>query len=48
MERLNIKEESLAIAWIENISVLDTSASKYKKIRRLSNQPHYLVEDTSP
>ena len=90
MERLNIKEESLAIAWIkdaihlmqsntkekvestkrdliksvnstdnvyllpadlvslENISVLDTSDSRYKKIRRLSTQPHYLVEDTSP
>jgi len=90
MERLNIKEETLAIAWIkdaihlmqsntkekvestkrdliksvnstdnvyllpsdlvslENISVLDTSDSRYKKIRRLSTQPHYLVEDTSP
>tara|TARA_R110002049_G_C9095977_1_gene556637 strand:- start:156 stop:446 length:291 start_codon:yes stop_codon:yes gene_type:complete len=90
MERLNIKEETLAIAWIkdaihlmqsntkekvestkidliksvnstdnvyllpsdlvslENISVLDTSDSRYKKIRRLSAQPHYLVEDTSP
>ena len=33
---------------IENVSVLDTSDSKYKKIRRLNNQPFYLVEDTSP
>jgi|TARA_R100001463_G_scaffold119825_2_gene175791 hypothetical protein len=33
---------------IENVSVLDTSASKYKKIKRLTNQPHYVVEDTSP
>ena len=90
MERLDIKEETLAIAWIkdaihliqsntkekvestkrdliksvnsadnvymlpsdlvslENISIKDTSDSKYKKIRRLSNQPHYLAEDASP
>ena len=90
MERLDIKEETLAIAWIkdaihliqsntkekvestkrdliksvnstdnvymlpsdlvslENISIKDTSDSKYKKIRRLSNQPHYLAEDVSP
>ena len=90
MERLNIKEETLVIAWIkdaihliqsntkekvestkrdliksvnsadnvymlpsdlvslENISIKDTSDSKYKKIRRLSNQPHYLAEDVSP
>ncbi len=33
---------------IENVSVLDTSDNKYKKIRRLNNQPFYLVEDTSP
>ena len=33
---------------IENVSVLDTSDSKYKRIKRLNNQPHYIVEDTSP
>jgi len=33
---------------IESVSVLDTSDSKYKKIKRLSSQPHYIVEDTSP
>ena len=90
MERLGIKEETLAKAWIEdaihliqsntiekvevskrdiiksvgsedniyilpsdlvsieNISVKDTSDSKFKKIRRLSTQPHYLAEDISP
>tara|TARA_R100001244_G_scaffold118338_1_gene88062 strand:+ start:1116 stop:1406 length:291 start_codon:yes stop_codon:yes gene_type:complete len=90
MERLNIKEETLAIAWIKdaihliqsntkekvestkrdliksvnstdnvyilppdlvslvNISILDTSASKYKKIKRMTSQPHYLAEDASP
>ena len=31
-----------------NISVKDTSDSKYKKIRRLTTQPHYLAEDTAP
>tara|TARA_R110000824_G_scaffold368852_1_gene558260 strand:+ start:1144 stop:1434 length:291 start_codon:yes stop_codon:yes gene_type:complete len=90
MERLNIKEETLTIAWVkdaihlmqsntkekvestkrdliksvnstdnvyilpsdlvslESISILDTSDSRYKKIRRLTTQPHYLLEDTSP
>ena len=90
MERLNMKEETLVIAWIkdaihliqsntkekikvqkrdiiksvdsddnvyqfpgdmiavENISVIDTIDSKYKRIRRLSSQPSYLIEDTSP
>ena len=33
---------------IENISIKDTSDSKFKKIRRLSTQPHYLAEDISP
>ena len=33
---------------IESVSVLDTSDSKYKKIKRLTSQPHYIVEDTSP
>tara|TARA_Y100001938_G_C7956846_1_gene362151 strand:- start:45 stop:335 length:291 start_codon:yes stop_codon:yes gene_type:complete len=33
---------------LENISIKDTSDSKYKKIRRLSSQPHYLAEDISP
>jgi predicted RND superfamily exporter protein len=31
-----------------NISVKDTSDSRYKKIRRLTTQPHYLAEDASP
>jgi ribosomal protein L20A (L18A) len=59
MERTGMREETLAIAYIkdaiprdliaiESVSVLDTSDSKYKKIKRLSNQPHYIVEDTSP
>jgi len=33
---------------LENISIKDTSDSKYKKIRRLTTQPHYLAEDTAP
>ena len=90
MERLNIKEETLAIALVkvavhliqsntkekvestkrdliksvnstdnvyilpadlvslENISIKDTSDSKYKRIKRLTSQPHYLTEDASP
>ena len=90
MERLNIKEETLVIAWVkdavhliqsntkekvestkrdliksvnstdnvyilpsdlvslENISIKDTSDSKYKRIKRLTSQPHYLTEDASP
>jgi len=90
MERLDIKEETLTIAWVkdaihliqsntkekventkidliksvnstdnvyilpsdlvslENISVKDTSDNRYKKIRRLTTQPHYLAEDAAP
>ena len=33
---------------IENISVKDTSDDKYKRIKRLVNQPHYILEDVSP
>ena len=33
---------------IENISILDTSDGRYKRIKRTSSQPHYLLEDTSP
>jgi len=33
---------------LENISIKDTSDNKYKKIRRLTTQPHYLAEDISP
>ena len=33
---------------IESVSILDTSDNKYKKIKRLTSQPHYIVEDTSP
>ena len=33
---------------LENISIKDTSDSKYKRIKRLTSQPHYLVEDASP
>ena len=33
---------------LKHISVKDTSDNKYKKIRRLTTQPHYLAEDTSP
>ena len=90
MERANLKETTLAIAWIKdaihqiqsstkekiksskqdiiksvdsddnvyilpadmislnNVSIKDTSDSKYKKIRRLTHQPEYLIEDSSP
>ena len=90
MERLDIKEETLAIAWIkdaihliqsntkekieiskqdiikavdsddnvyilpndliaiENVSVKDTSDDRYKRIKRLVNKPHYILEDVSP
>ena len=37
-----------ALVSLENISVKDTSDNKYKKIRRLTAQPHYLAEDISP
>ena len=33
---------------LENISVKDTAEDRYKKIRRLNKQPHYLLEDVSP
>ena len=33
---------------LENVSIKDTSDNKYKKIKRLTNQPHYLAEDISP
>jgi len=33
---------------IENISIKDTSDSKYKRIKRLTSRPSYLIEDTSP
>ena len=33
---------------LKNISIKDTSDGKYKKIRRMTSQPHYLIEDTSP
>ena len=33
---------------LESISIKDTSDGKYKKIKRIINQPSYLAEDTSP
>jgi Fic family protein len=33
---------------LESISIKDTSDGKYKKIKRIINQPSYLTEDTSP
>jgi len=33
---------------LESISIKDTSDSKYKKIKRITSQPGYMVEDTSP
>jgi len=33
---------------LESVSLKDTSDSKYKKIKRLTFQPSYLLEDTSP
>ncbi len=33
---------------LESISIKDTAEDKYKKIRRLNKQPHYLIEDISP
>ena len=33
---------------LDSISIKDTSDSKYKKIKRLTSQPGYMVEDTSP
>ena len=85
MERANMKESGLALAWLKDafhllqsnssedlktvkyniidgerdyllpqdmielkhISVKDTSDDKYKKIRRLAQQP-YMTEDTDP
>ena len=33
---------------LERVTIKDTSDSKYKKIKRLTSQPGYMVEDTSP
>ena len=33
---------------LESISIKDTSDSKYKKIKRYTSQPGYMVEDVSP
>ena len=33
---------------LESISIKDTSDSKYKRIKRLTSRPSYLIEDTSP
>ena len=33
---------------LERVTIKDTSYSKYKRIKRLVNQPSYLAEDTSP
>ena len=33
---------------INNVSILDTSDDKYKKIKRTTSQPHYLLEDKAP
>jgi len=44
----NVYKLSADLIAIENVSILDTSDSRYKKIKRLSSQPHYLLEDTSP
>ena len=44
----NVYKLSADLIAIENVSILDTSDSRYKRIKRLSSQPHYLLEDTSP
>jgi len=44
----NVYELPSDLIAIENVSILDTSDSRYKRIKRISNQPHYLLEDTSP
>lgn len=44
----NVYKLSSDLIAIENVSILDTSDSRYKRIKRLSSQPHYLLEDTSP
>ena len=33
---------------LDRVTIKDTSDSKYKRIKRLVNQPSYLAEDTSP
>ena len=33
---------------INNVSILDTSDDKYKKIKRITSQPHYLLVDKAP
>jgi len=33
---------------IENISIKDLSDSKYKRIKRLTSRPSYLIEDIAP
>jgi hypothetical protein len=33
---------------LESVTIKDTSDGKYKRIKRLVNQPSYLAEDTSP
>ena len=33
---------------LDSISILDTSDGKYKRIKRLTGRPTYLIEDISP
>lgn len=33
---------------LDSVSILDTSDGKYKRIKRLTGRPSYLIEDTSP
>tara|TARA_R100001082_G_C4359982_1_gene158841 strand:+ start:1416 stop:1706 length:291 start_codon:yes stop_codon:yes gene_type:complete len=44
----NVYQLPADLVSLENIAIKDTSDSRYKKIRRLTTQPHYLAEDTSP
>jgi len=47
-EKVEVAKRDIIKSSIENISIKDTSDSKFKKIRRLTSQPHYLAEDISP
>ena len=44
----NVYQTPSDLIAINNVSILDTSDDKYKKIKRITSQPHYLLEDKAP
>ena len=44
----NVYQTPSDLIAINNVSILDTSDDKYKKIKRITSQPHYLLEVKAP